>query len=144
MNHIQAPETEAMFTLPVWPDPQNDEEPAHRGQIFECIRKEWEAQVANIKGAAAAEAKEADKGDNIVVNKDDSKQATSKPKLSACHLKKKKDSSKRIKPVNDNLDEYFGPIQSQDSQKTADVTSINNPKKSEEAKSKNDPDGSSC
>ena len=80
MNHTWAPETEAKFTLPVWSDSSNDEEPTHQGQIFECIQKEWGAQVANIKGAAAAEAKEADKGDNIVVNKDDSKQAMSKPK----------------------------------------------------------------
>ena len=72
-NHTWAPETEAMFTLPVWPDPPNDEEPAHQGQIFKCICKEWEAQVANIKGAVAAEAEVADKGDNIVVNQDDSK-----------------------------------------------------------------------
>ena len=35
-------------------------------------------------------------------------------------------------------------IQSQNSQKTADVAPIDTPKKSEEAKLKNDPDGSSC
>ena len=29
MNHTQAPETEATFTLPVWPGPPNNEEPAH-------------------------------------------------------------------------------------------------------------------
>ena len=29
MNHTQAPETEATSTLQVWPDPPNDEEPAH-------------------------------------------------------------------------------------------------------------------
>ena len=58
--------------------------------------------------------------------------------------KKKKDSSpKRIKPLNDNLDEYFGLSQSQNSQEIADVTPIDTPKKSEEAKSENDPDGSS-
>ena len=50
---------------------------------------------------------------------------------------------KRIKPPNDNLNEYFGPSQSQNSQETADVTPIDTPKKSEEAKLKNDPDGSS-
>ena len=27
MNHTRAPETEAMYTLQVWPDPPNDEEP---------------------------------------------------------------------------------------------------------------------
>ena len=125
----------------MWPDPPNNEEPAHQGQIFECIWKEWGAQVANTKEAAAAEAKEADIGDNIAVNKDDSKHATSKPKQSAHHLKKKKeeDSSKRIEPPDDNLDEYFGLSQSQDNQETADVTPINTPKKSEEAKLKNDP-----
>ena len=75
MNHTRAPETEAMYTLQVWPDPPNDEEATHQGQIFECIQREWEAQVIYIRGAAAAEAKEADKGDHIVVDKDDSKQA---------------------------------------------------------------------
>ena len=44
--------------LPVWPDPPDDEESAHRGQIFKCIHKEREAQVATIKEAAAAEAEE--------------------------------------------------------------------------------------
>ena len=39
MNHTWAPETEATFTLPVWPDAPNDGT-SHRGQIFECIRKE--------------------------------------------------------------------------------------------------------
>ena len=29
MNHTWAPETEATFILQVWPDPPNDEEPAH-------------------------------------------------------------------------------------------------------------------
>ena len=38
------------------------------------------AQVANIKGAVAAEAKEANKGDNIAVDKNERKQAMSKPK----------------------------------------------------------------
>ena len=70
--------------------------------------KRMGAQVANIKGAAAAEAKEADKGDNIVVDKDDSKQDTLKTKQSAHHLKreKKEDSSKRIEPLDDSIDEY--------------------------------------
>ena len=58
MNHTRAPKTEAMFMLPVWPDPPDDEESAHRGQIFECICKEWEVQVTTIKEAAAAEAEE--------------------------------------------------------------------------------------
>ena len=39
---------------------------------------------------------------------------------------------------------YFGPSQSQNSQETADVTPVNTPKKSDEAKLKNDPDSSSC
>ena len=80
MNHTRTPETEAMFTLPVWPDPPNDDEPAHQGQIFECIHKEWEAQVTTIKEAVAAEAEEADKVDDAAVNKDGSKLATSKPR----------------------------------------------------------------
>ena len=87
---------------------------------------------------------EADKGDDVVVDKDDSKQAKPKPKQSTCHSKKKeKDSSKRIEPLNENLEEYFGLNQSQNSQETADVTPIDTPKKSEEAKLKNNPDGSS-
>ena len=64
-----------MYTLQVWPDPPNNEEPAHQGHIFECIRREWEAQVVDIRGAVATEAEEADKGDYIAVNKDESKQA---------------------------------------------------------------------
>ena len=100
--------------------------------------------VVNIRGAAAAETIEADKGDDIVVNKDDSKQAKPKPKQSTHHSKKKrKDSSKRIEPLYDNLNEYFGLSQSHNSQETADVTPVTL-KRSEEAKSKNDPDGSSC
>ena len=39
-----------------------------------------EAQVVNIRGAVAAEAKEADKADDVVVDKDDSKQAKLKTK----------------------------------------------------------------
>ena len=80
INITRAPKTEAMCTLQVWPDLPNNEEPAHRGQIFKCIRREWEAQVVNIRGAAGSEAEEADKGDDVVVNKDDSKQAKLKPK----------------------------------------------------------------
>ena len=41
MNHTRAPETEATFMLPVWPNPPDDEESVHRGQIFGCILKEW-------------------------------------------------------------------------------------------------------
>ena len=37
MNHTWAPETETTFTLPVWQDPPNNEDPAHRGEIFKCI-----------------------------------------------------------------------------------------------------------
>ena len=144
MNHTQAPEMEATLTLTVWPDPPNDEESAHGGQIFKCIWKKLEAQVANIKGAVAAEAQEADKSDDVAVDKNDSNQATSKLKQSTHHSKKKKkDSSKRIKPPDDNLNEYFGLSQSQNSQETDDGTPVNTPEKSEEAKSKNDPDGSS-
>ena len=79
-NHTKAAETEATYTLPVWPDPPNDEEATHGGQIFECIQKEWTAQVGNIREAAAAEAAEADKDDDGEVNKGDSKQAKPKPK----------------------------------------------------------------
>ena len=138
MNHTWAPETEATFTLPVWPDSPNDEEPGHWGQIFKHICKEWEAQVTTIKETVAAEAEEADKVNDAAVNKDHSKPATLRPKWSVCHLKKKP--SKRVEPLNDNL---YGPSQSQNSQETADVMSAGDtPKKSMEAKSKNDPDGS--
>ena len=40
MNHTWAPETEAMYTLQLWPDPPNNEEATHRGQIFKHIQKE--------------------------------------------------------------------------------------------------------
>ena len=80
MNPTWAPETEAMFTLPLWPDPPNDEEIAHQGQIFKCICKEWEAQVTTIKEAVAAEAEEADKVNDAAANKNDGKLVTSKPK----------------------------------------------------------------
>ena len=40
MSHTQAPETEATYTLQVWPDPPNDVEATHRGQIFKHIQKE--------------------------------------------------------------------------------------------------------
>ena len=80
-----------------------------------------------------------------MVNKDDGKQATSKPRQSAHYLKKKKkeeEPSNRIEPLHDNLDEYFGPSQSQNSQETVNVVPVDTPKKSEEAKSKEDPDNS--
>ena len=40
MNHTRASKTEATFTSLVWPDPPDNEESAHRGQIFKCICKE--------------------------------------------------------------------------------------------------------
>ena len=49
MNHTWAPKTEAMYTLQVWPDPPNDEEATHQGQIFKHIQKEWETQVVIIR-----------------------------------------------------------------------------------------------
>ena len=36
-NHTRAAETEATYTLPIWPDPPNDEEATHQGQIIKCI-----------------------------------------------------------------------------------------------------------
>ena len=51
---------------------------------------------------------------------------------------------KRIEILDDNLNDYFGPGQSQDSQETADTTPFDTPEKSCEARSKNDPDGSNC
>ena len=57
---------------------------------------------------------------------------------------KKKEPSKRIELLDDNLSDYFGPGQSQDSQETAGATPVDTPDKSCEARSKNNPDGSSC
>ena len=79
-KHTRAAETEVMYTLPVWPDPPNDKEATHRGQIFKCIQKEWTTQVRNIREAAAAEAAKANKDDDGEVNKGGSKQAKPKPK----------------------------------------------------------------
>ena len=145
MNCTRAPGTKATFMLPVWPDPPDDEESVHRGQIFECICKEWEAQVATIKKAAAAEAKEeVDKVEDAVADKDDNKIISSKPRQPVHHSKKKKkELPKRTEPLNDNLDNYFGPSQSWNSQETADITPVDTPKKSGEAKSKNNLDDSS-
>ena len=56
---------------------------------------------------------------------------------------KKKKPSKRAEPLYDNLDDYFGPSQSQNSREMADVMPVDTPKKLEEAKSKNDLNGSS-
>ena len=133
-----------MYKLQVWPDSPNDEGATQSGQIFDCILKEWEAQVTGIKKAAAEEAEEAEKGDDGKIDKDDDKQAKLKPKQLACCSKKKKDtSSKKVELLNDNLDEYFGQSQSQNTQKTFDVTPVDTRKRSEEAKLKNNPDGSS-
>ena len=79
-NHTQAPETEATYKLQVWPDSSNDEDATHLGQIFECIQKEWDAQVVDIRKTAAAEAEEAEKGDDGELDKDDNKQTKLKPK----------------------------------------------------------------
>ena len=100
---------------------------------MEHICKEWEAQVTTIKEAVAAEAEEADKVNDAAVNKDDSKPVTSKPRHSICHSKKKKKPSKRVEPLNDNLNDYFSPSQSQNSQEMADIMPVNTPKKSKEA-----------
>ena len=79
-NHTRAAETEATYTLMVWPDPPNDEDATDQGQIFKCIWKEWTAQVRNIREAAAAEAAKADKDNDGEVDKGDSKWAKPKPK----------------------------------------------------------------
>ena len=114
--------------------------------INKHIHKQWKAQVTTVKEAVAAEAEEEDKVDDAEANKDDSKLVTSKPKWSIYHSKnnKKKKPSKSIEPLNDNLNDYFGPSQSHNSQKTADIMPVNTPKKSEEAKLKNNLNGSSC
>ena len=81
MNNTRASETEATLTLPVWPNPPDNEESAHRGQIFRCILKEWGTQVTTVKKAAAAEAEEeADKVDDAAADKDDKKLTSSKPR----------------------------------------------------------------
>ena len=78
-NHTRAAETEAMYTLSVWPDSPNDEDATDQGQIFKCIWKEWTAQVGNIREAAAAEAAKVNKDDDGKVDKGNSKQAKPKP-----------------------------------------------------------------
>ena len=94
----------------------------------------------------AAEAKEeADKVEDAAADKDNDKLTSSKPRQPVCHSKKKKkELPKRTEPLDDNLTDYFGPSQSQNSQEMADIMPVDTPKKSEEVKSKNDPDGSSC
>ena len=102
-------------------------------------------QVTTIKKAAASKAEEeVDKVENAVADKDNDKLTSSKPRQPVHCSKKKKKLPKRTEPLDDNLDDYFSPSQSQNSQETADVMLVNTPKKSGEAKSKNDPDGSSC
>ena len=78
-NHTRAAETEAMYTLQVWPDPPNNEA-THQGQIIECIQKEWTAKVSNTREAATVEAAKANKDDDGEVNKGDNKQAKLRPK----------------------------------------------------------------
>ena len=84
------------------------------------------------------EAAKANKDDDGEVDKGDSKQAKLKPKWVTYNSKKKKkdSSSKRIKPPDNNLDEYFGLNQDQNSQETADITPTETPKKSEEVQLK--------
>ena len=101
--------------------------------------------MQNIREAAAAEAANANKDSVGRVNKGGSKQAKPKPKQTT-HRTKRKDkdsSSKKIKFPDDNLDEYFGLSQDRNSQGTANVTPTETPKKSEGAKSKDDPKSSS-
>ena len=148
MNHTRAPKTEATFTLPVWPNPPDNEESAYKGQIFRCILKEWGAQVTTIKKAEAAKAKEEADVDDVEADEDDDedddKLTSSKPRQPICHSKKKKkELPKRTEPLNDNLNDYFGPSQSQNSQEMADIMPVDTPQKSGEAKAKNDLDGSS-
>ena len=117
MNHTWAPATEATYKLKIWSKPPDDEEATNRGEGFGCILIEWQAQVANIKKAATAEAEEAEKGDDEI-DKDGNKQAKLNSKWSThCSKRKQGTSSKKVKPLNYNLDEYFGVSQSQKSQK---------------------------
>ena len=81
MNQTRAPETEATFALPMWPNPPDDEESVHRGQIFRCIPKEWGTQVTTIEKAAIAEAEdEADKVEDAAADKKDDKLTSLKPR----------------------------------------------------------------
>ena len=96
-----------------------------------------------MKEAVAAEAEEADKVNDAVVNKDDSKPATLKPRQSVHHSKKKKkkeqeEPSKRTEPLMTT---------SMTTLVQARVRITRRPLTlhlSEEAKLKNDLDGSSC
>ena len=71
-NHTTAAETEATYTLSVWPDTPSDEDATDWGQIFKYLQMEWTVQVQNIREAAAAEAPKANKDDGEV-NKDSRK-----------------------------------------------------------------------
>ena len=136
MNHTRAPETEATFMLPVWPNPLDDEDSAHRGQILRCILKEWGSKLPPSRRLQLQKLRRRhDKVEDAAADKDDDKLMSSKPRWLFCHLKKK-ELSKRTEP----LDDYFGPSQSQNSQ---DIMPVDTPKKSEEAKLRNNPDGSS-
>ena len=114
------------------------------GPKLKCLQTEWTVQAQNIREAAAEEAAKPNKDDGEV-DKDGSKQAKPKPKQTTCKAKgKQKGSSwKKFDLPDNNLDEYFGLSPDKDSQKTADVTPTETPKKTEGAKSKDVPKSAS-
>ena len=79
-NHSRAEETQATYTLSVWPDPPNDEDLTDQGQIFKCILGKWTAQVEHTKEEAASEAAKVDQDDGGKDDKVDNKQSKPKPK----------------------------------------------------------------
>ena len=79
-NHTRTEETEATYTLSVWPDPPNDEDPTDWGQIFKYILGEWTAQVEHMKGEAPSQAAKIDQDDAGEDDKVDNKQSKLKPK----------------------------------------------------------------
>ena len=84
------------------------------------------AQVTTINKAAASKAEEeVGKVEDAVADKDNDKLTSSKPRLPVHCSKKKKKLPKRTEPLDGNLDDYFSPSQSQNSQETADVMPVN-------------------
>ena len=94
-HHTRAEETEATYTLSMWPDPPNDEDATDWGQIFKCILKEWSVQVDHMREDAASEATKADKDDSGEDGKDNNKQTKLKSKRKTG--KQKSSSSKKVK-----------------------------------------------
>ena len=107
-NHTRAEETEVTYTLSVWPDRPNDEDPTDWVQIFKHIPGDWTAQAKHMKEEAASEATKVKQDDGGEDDKVNNKQSKLKPKQSSNKTKGKQKSSSSSKKVNlpdSNLDE---------------------------------------